>query len=65
MGRRERTEHFKKQSALPANWPYRQIIWFQGFWLLRRKENSSQDPRRRLRFQLRYRLNIHCLVQEC
>ncbi len=30
--------------ALPIIKPYLQIIWFQGFRLLRRKENSSQGP---------------------
>ena len=42
-------------SALPAIKPYLRTNRFQGDRPLRRKENSSQGPRRRLRFQLRCR----------
>ena len=35
--------------------PYLRASRFQGVRPLQRKENSSQDPRRRLRVRLRYR----------
>ena len=48
-GRRERTGHSKKQSALPRLPPSLRIIRFQGrTCLLKRKENSSLGTRWRL-----------------
>ena len=54
-GRRERTGHHKKCGALPDVKPYLRANRFQGESPLRRKENSSRGPRRRLRVRLRYR----------
>ena len=54
-GLQERTGHHMKCGALPAIKPYLLAIRFHGVRLLTRKENSSQDPCRRLRVQLRYR----------
>lgn len=53
--RRERTGHHKKRGALPDVGPYLQASCFQGVSPLKRKENSSQCPRRRLRVRLRCR----------
>ena len=54
-GRRRRTGRSKTCCALPAIRPPLRINQFQGDKLLRRKENSSQGPRRRLHIQLRCR----------
>ena len=54
-GRRERTGCFRKGNTLPATAPYLRLTRFQGpfgFKLLKRKENSSQGSRRRLRVHL-------------
>jgi hypothetical protein len=56
-GRRGRTGQYMKCTALPRVRPYLRIIRFQGYSTLKRKENSSQGPRRRLRVQLRCRKN--------
>ena len=53
--RRERTGHHKKCGALPDIKPYLQASCFQGESPLKRKENSFQGPRRRLRVRLRHR----------
>lgn len=53
--RRERTGHHKKCGALPDIKPYLQASCFQGESPLKRKENSSQGSRRRLRVRLRHR----------
>ena len=54
-GRRGRTGPSQRCEALPAVEPYLRTNRFQGDGPLRRKENSSQGPRRRLRFRLRCR----------
>ena len=54
-GCRERTGRCKRCSALPSTEPYLGAIPFQGVGPSRRKENSSQSPRQRLRVRLRYR----------
>jgi hypothetical protein len=53
--RRKRTGRRNKGDALPAIRPPLRINQFQGDRLLRRKENSSQGSRRRLRILLRCR----------
>ena len=53
--RRKRTGRRSKGDALPAIRPPLRINQFQGVRLLRRKENSSQGSRRRLRILLRCR----------
>jgi len=49
--------HHKKCGALRAllQYPYLRLSRFQGFSPLQRRENSSQDSRRRIRDRLRYR----------
>ena len=51
-GRRERIGLDKNYRALPAVEPYRRAIRFQGHEQLKRKENSSRGPRRRLHIHL-------------
>ena len=54
-GRRKRTGQHKNYAAFPVITPYRRAIRFQGLMkLLKRKENSSQGSRQRLRFRLCY-----------
>ena len=53
--RRKRTGRRNKGDALPTIRPPLRINQFQGDRLLRRKENSSQGSRRRLRILLRCR----------
>ena len=55
-GRREGTgRRYKRGAALPGVEPSLQVICFQGKSLLKRKDNSSRAPRRRLRVRLRCR----------
>ena len=53
-GGRGRTGQHQDYAALPASWPYRRVIRFQGAAkkLLKRKENSSRGTRSRLHFRL-------------
>ena len=46
-------------AALPEMKPYLRLSRFHGGIQLKRKDNSSQDPYRRHRVQLRYRTNPH------
>ena len=54
-GRRGFTGHRKRRGALRSFEPYLRANRFQGVCSLPRKENSSRDPRQRLRVQLRCR----------
>ena len=57
------TGHHKKCGALRAllQYPYLRLSRFQGFSPLQRRENSSQDSRRRIRDRLRYRTELQLL----
>ena len=57
-GRRECTGQRKSRAALRAQHPYLRANRFQGVRPLQRKENSSRDPRRRLRARLRCRTGL-------
>jgi hypothetical protein len=54
----------QKRRALPAAEPFRQLNCFQGIRLLKRKDNSSQDSRRRLQVHERCREGPTTLVPE-
>jgi hypothetical protein len=55
------TGHHKKCDALRVlQYPYLRLSRFQGFSPLQRRENSSQDSRRRIRDRLRYRTDSSC-----
>ena len=41
--------------ALPADETYRQAIWFQGKWLLKREDNASRSSHLHCRIPFRYR----------
>ena len=62
--RQERTGHDENCRALPTIEPYLRAIRFQGNRLLKRKENSSRGPRRRLRFHLCCHTLSHVPVRE-
>ena len=54
-GRRGFTGHRKRRGALRSCQPYLRTNRFQGLRSLPKKENSSRDPRQRLRVRLRCR----------